>query len=125
MSTEAIDPRYANYQRPAQMQQRLDGLRQIEGRADAYPSYSDGGSLRIAIIVGRWHQYIVDRLLQGALDTANACGIDDAQIDIVQAPGAYEMPLVAKALARRGNYCALVTLGVMIKGPFIWDVVIK
>ncbi|MGB5324496.1 MAG: 6,7-dimethyl-8-ribityllumazine synthase [Pseudomonadales bacterium] len=71
---------------------------------------------RLGIIAGRWHNYIVDSLLQGALDTAAAHGFVDADIDIVQAPGAYEMPLVAQALLARGGYAAVVALGVVIRG---------
>ncbi len=112
MSTESIDPRYANYKRPSALQQRLDGMATVEGNAAG----SELSGVKIAIIVGRWHSYIVDRLLQGALDTANNSGIADANIDVIQAPGAYEMPLVARALAKRNTYGALVTLGVIIKG---------
>lgn len=112
MSTESIDPRYAKYKRPSALQQRLDGMATVEGNAAG----SELSGVKIAIIVGRWHSYIVDRLLQGALDTANNSGIADANIDVIQAPGAYEMPLVAKALAKRNAYGALVTLAVVIKG---------
>ena len=70
MSTESIDPRYANYVRPSALQQRLDGMTTVDGNAAA----SELGGVKIAIIVGRWHSYIVDRLLQGALDTANNSG---------------------------------------------------
>ena len=112
MSTESIDPRYANYLRPSELQRRLDSMTTVEGNAAG----SELGGVKIAIVVGRWHSYIVDRLLQGALDTANNSGIADADIDVIQAPGAYEMPLVAKALAQRNAYGALVTLGVIIKG---------
>ncbi|NNL57599.1 MAG: 6,7-dimethyl-8-ribityllumazine synthase, partial [Pseudomonadales bacterium] len=116
MSTESIDPQFANYRRPEKLQRRLDSMRCLSGRADGFGQAANLQATKIAIIVGRWHSYIVDRLLQGALNTANECGIGDAQIDIVQAPGAYEIPLVAKALAQRGNYAALVTLGAVIKG---------
>ena len=82
MSTESIDPRYAKYKRPSALQQRLDGMATVEGNAAG----SELSGVKIAIIVGRWHSYIVDRLLQGALDTANNSGIADANIDVIQAP---------------------------------------
>lgn len=109
MSTESIDPRYANYRRPAELEQRLAAM-------SVTASDCKNQRYRVAIIVGRWHQYIVDRLLQGALDAANECGIKDNNIDIICAPGAYEMPLVAKALAAKQTYRAIVTLGAVIKG---------
>ena len=112
MSTESIDPRYANYKRPSALQQRLDGMATVEGNAAG----SELSGVKIAIIVGRWHSYIVDRLLQVALDTANNSGSAGANSDGIQAPGAYEMQLVARALAKRNTFGALVTLGVIIKG---------
>ncbi len=120
MSTESIDPRYANYSRPLALQQRLDGMRTVEGDAVGVKAdknaHNQKVAIKVAIVVGRWHSYIVDRLLRGALDTANECGVADANITIIYAPGAYEMPLVAKAIAQRAAYSALVTLGVVIKG---------
>ena len=87
MSTESIDPQFANYQRPEKLQQRLNAMHCVAGRCDGFSAAS--APARVAIIVGRWHNYIVDRLLQGALDTAHECGISDAPIVIVQAPGAF------------------------------------
>lgn len=109
MSTESIDPRFADYSRSADLQQRLDAIELKEGitRKQDY---------RVAVVAGRWHAYIVDLLLQGALDTLNECGIEDRQITLVQAPGAYEMPLIVKALAEKGKYGAVITLGTVIKG---------
>ncbi|MBT8149993.1 MAG: 6,7-dimethyl-8-ribityllumazine synthase [Gammaproteobacteria bacterium] len=71
---------------------------------------------RIAVIAGRWHNYIVDSLMQGALATAAEHGFSDTDIDVVQAPGAYEMPLIAQQLIASGGYVAVVTLGVVIRG---------
>lgn len=109
MKTEAQDPRSESYQRSAELQNKIDGIRTIEGRCDQQ-------SYRVALIVGRWHAFIADPLLEGALATLNESGIEDAQIDIVYVPGAYEIPLAAKRLADRGEHKAMVTLGAIIKG---------
>lgn len=115
MSTEAIDPRFANYERPAALQKRLDAMRVFDG-GDYRRNSASGKGHRLAIVAGRWHNYIVDKLLQGALDTAAERGFADGDIDIVQAPGAYEMPLVVQALLDESDYGAVVVLGVVIRG---------
>jgi 6,7-dimethyl-8-ribityllumazine synthase len=109
MSTEAIDPKFANYRQPAALQKRLNTMSVIDGVAS-------NRTAAVAIVVGRWHGYIVDRLLIGALDTLNELGIGDSSIDIVNAPGAYEMPLLVKLLAEKEKYQAVITLGAVIKG---------
>ena len=58
----------------------------------------DGDGLRIAIVCTRWNDDIVDRLVDGALDVLNDCGVDDGDITLVRVPGAFELPL-AKAVA--------------------------
>jgi len=109
MSTEAIDPKYANYKRPAALQQRLDAMRVVDGVAK-----NTGAA--VAIVVGRWHNYIVDRLLSGALEALHENGVTDKNIDVINAPGAYEIPLVVKLLAEKNKYQAVITLGTVIKG---------
>lgn len=109
MSTEAIDPRFANYQRSEALSARVDSAKRI--------SFNLGGvEIKPAIVVGKWHNYIVDRLLTGTLETLNEYGCSDADITIVDAPGAYEIPTICKVLAESGNYNLLVTLGAVIKG---------
>ena len=55
-------------------------------------------SYRVAIIIGRWHAFIADNLLAGALETLEAAGITEQQIDIIYVPGAFEIPLAAKRM---------------------------
>ena len=109
MKTELTDPRSAAYQRPAALQEKIDAVGAVEGSCR-------GQSLAVAIVVGRWDQFISDPLLQGALQALNESGIDDSTIDIFYAPGSYEIPLVTKRLADLGRYQAIVTLGAIIKG---------
>ena len=109
MSTESIDPRYANYQRSEALQLRLDAIELREGQ-------TRNQNYEVAVVVGRWHNYIVDLLLEGALDALHDSGLREEQITLVQAPGAYEMPLIVKALAEKKRYKAVITLGAVIKG---------
>ena len=74
----------------------------------------DGTGLRIAIACGRFNDVITDRLLKGARSRLEALTVNE--IDEVWAPGAFELPLVAKALAGSGRYDAVITLGAVIRG---------
>ncbi|MBA6411557.1 6,7-dimethyl-8-ribityllumazine synthase [Parahaliea sp. F7430] len=69
-----------------------------------------------ALVVGRWNSFVVEHLLEGAIDALRRHGIDDKQITIVRAPGAFEIPLVCQKVAKTGNYDAIVALGAVIRG---------
>lgn len=71
---------------------------------------------RVAIVASRFNAFIVDRLVDGALDTLRRHGVKDSQLTVVRAPGAFEMPLVVRRVARRGDYDAVVALGCVIRG---------
>ncbi len=71
---------------------------------------------RVALVVARFNGYLVESLVSGALDTLRRCGIEPGSITVVRVPGAFELPLAAKRLARSGNYDGLVALGTVIRG---------
>ncbi len=71
---------------------------------------------RIAIVVARWNYFVVEKLLDGALDCYKRHGGDTADITVVYCPGCYEIPLVTKRLAQTGNYHGIITLGAVIRG---------
>jgi 6,7-dimethyl-8-ribityllumazine synthase len=73
-------------------------------------------SLRFAIILGRFNGFITDRLLAGALDALTRCGCPAENIEIVKVPGSWEMPVVARELARQKRHDALIALGAVIRG---------
>lgn len=75
-----------------------------------------GSKGNYSIVVGRWNSFVVEHLLEGALDTLRRHGITDKQITIVRAPGAFEIPLVCKKVAARGNVDAIIALGAVIRG---------
>ena len=74
------------------------------------------GNSRYAIVMSRFNRFIVERLLEGALATLAAQGVDRDRITIVQAPGAWELPLVVQGLARRQDVDAVIALGAVIRG---------
>ncbi len=71
---------------------------------------------RFGIVVGRFNSFIVDSLLEGALDTLRRHGAADANIEVVKVPGAYEIPLAAKRMAAAKKYDAIIALGAVIRG---------
>jgi 6,7-dimethyl-8-ribityllumazine synthase len=71
---------------------------------------------RFALVVGRFNDFITDRLVGGALDALVRSGADDAHIDVVKVPGAFEIPLMAKKLVDRSAYDAVICLGAVIRG---------
>lgn len=75
-----------------------------------------GKDLKIAIVVSRFNDFITTRLLEGAKDTLIRHEVKDTNIDVAYVPGAFEIPLVAKKLAQKGEYDAVITLGCVIRG---------
>ena len=75
-----------------------------------------GTGLRIGIVVGRFNEFINDKLLGGALDGLKRHGVEEAQIDIAWVPGAFEVPFIAKKMVATGNYDAVIGLGTVIRG---------
>lgn len=75
-----------------------------------------GSDLKVAIVVSRFNDFITNRLLDGAKDTLVRHEVPKENIDVAYVPGAFEIPLVAKKLAQKGEYDAVITLGCVIRG---------
>ena len=71
---------------------------------------------RFAIIASRWNPRITDTLVAAARDTFVANGVAEADVDVVRVPGAWEVPLAARALAMGGRHAAIVALGCVVRG---------
>ncbi|AHK16730.1 MAG: 6,7-dimethyl-8-ribityllumazine synthase [Thalassolituus sp.] len=71
---------------------------------------------RYAIVVGRWNAFVVESLLEGAVDSLLRHGVDKDNITIIRAPGAVEIPLVVKKAAASAKYDAIIALGAVIRG---------
>ena len=67
-----------------------------------------GTNLKVAIVVSRFNDFITNRLLDGAKDTLVRHGVDEDNIDVAYVPGAFEIPLVAKKLAQKNDYDAVI-----------------
>ncbi len=72
--------------------------------------------LRFAIVASRFNDFICGKLIEGAVDALKRSGADENDITIARVPGAFEIPLVAKRLAKSGNYDAIICLGAVIRG---------
>ena len=76
----------------------------------------DGKDVRIAIVAGRFNEFITSKLVGGALDVLKRNDVSEENIDIAWVPGAFEIPLITKKLANTQKYDAIITLGAVIKG---------
>jgi len=86
-----------------------DGANHIEGNLSA-------AGRSFGIVASRFNDFIVRRLLDGALDAIGRHGGDLASVDVVWVPGSFEIPVAAKRLALSGSYDAVVCLGAVIRG---------
>jgi len=81
----------------------------IEGNLDAK-------GLKFALLVTRFNSLITERLLAGALDALARTGCRDEDIEIIKAPGSWELPVVVRQLAGTKKYDAIICLGAIIRG---------
>ncbi|EPY07726.1 6,7-dimethyl-8-ribityllumazine synthase [Paenibacillus sp. E194] len=72
--------------------------------------------LKYGIVAGRFNEFIVSKLVSGALDALKRHGVKDEEVDIAWVPGAFEIPLIAQKMAESGKYDAVITLGAVIRG---------
>ncbi len=87
----------------------MNMIQSIEGELKA-----DG--LRFSLIATRFNGFIVERLVEGALDTLRRHGAQDSAIELIRIPGAYELPLIARTIAKRKTSDAIIALGCVIRG---------
>jgi 6,7-dimethyl-8-ribityllumazine synthase len=71
---------------------------------------------RFGLLVARFNSFIVDSLVEGAIDALKRHGAEEADIEIVKVPGAFEMPLAAARMAAKKDYDAIIALGAVIRG---------
>ncbi|MBM7715099.1 6,7-dimethyl-8-ribityllumazine synthase [Siminovitchia sp. FSL H7-0308] len=75
-----------------------------------------GTGLKIGIVTGRFNEFITGKLLSGALDALKRHGVSEGDVSIAWVPGAFEIPLTAKKMAKTNDYDAIITLGTVIRG---------
>ncbi len=71
---------------------------------------------KFALVVSRFNDFITEKLADGAVDALLRSGARDEDIDIVKVPGAFEIPLIAKKVAKTGRYHAVICIGAVIRG---------
>ncbi|WP_371377790.1 6,7-dimethyl-8-ribityllumazine synthase [Thalassotalea aquiviva] len=72
---------------------------------------------KFAIVVSRFNSFIVESLLEGAVDALKRQGqVAENDITIIRVPGAYELPVAAKRVAKKGNFDAIIAIGAVIRG---------
>jgi len=76
----------------------------------------DAKGLRFGLVVSRFNEFVTGRLLAGAVDTLTKAGAREADVVVVRVPGAFEIPLVARRLARSRRFDAVICLGAVIRG---------
>ena len=85
------------------MPKNIDGLMKADGP-------------KVAIVATRFNDFIVDRLVGGAMDFLTRHGMNPDDACIIRVPGAFEMPLVCKKVAESGKYDGIVAVGCVIRG---------
>ena len=73
-------------------------------------------SARFGIAVARFNSFIVDRLLEGALEALQKHGVMERDITVVKVPGAYELPLAVKMMLDQNSYDGIIAVGAVIRG---------
>jgi len=72
--------------------------------------------LKFGIVISRFNEFITGKLLDGAKDALLRHGAKEDDIDIVKVPGSFEIPMIAKKMAAKGTYNAVICLGTVIRG---------
>ena len=76
----------------------------------------NAGDAKFCILAGRFNSFIVERLVEGAVDALVRHGTSRDNIEIIRVPGAYEMPISAQRIAQTGKYDSIIALGAVIRG---------
>ena len=84
-------------------------IKTVEGKLEA-------GKLKFALIASRFNDFIVDKLVGGAVDYLVRHGADEKNLTLVRIPGAFEMPVVARKMAASKKYDGVICLGAVIRG---------
>ncbi|HOV33984.1 MAG TPA: 6,7-dimethyl-8-ribityllumazine synthase [Candidatus Hydrogenedens sp.] len=71
---------------------------------------------KFGIVAARFNEFIVQKLVDGALDALNRHGVPDESITVVWVPGSFEIPLITKKMAESKKFDAIITLGCVIRG---------
>jgi 6,7-dimethyl-8-ribityllumazine synthase len=84
--------------------------------AKTFEAHLNAEGKKFAIVVSRFNDFITEKLLSGALDALVRSGAKDSDIQVVKVPGSFEIPLVAKKIAKKKGLGAIICLGAVIRG---------
>ena len=84
-------------------------MKTIEGKLNAK-------DLKFGIVIGRFNEFISSKLLSGAIDALKRHGAEDKNIEVAWTPGSFEIPLIAKKMAKSEKYNSVICLGSVIRG---------
>ncbi len=87
----------------------MEGLRIIEGDLQAR-------DLKFTIVAARFNDFVVERLIDGAVDALRRHGAELALLELVRVPGAFDLPVVVRRIAESGRAHAIIALGAVIRG---------
>lgn len=87
----------------------MSNIKSIEGELTV-------SNAKFGLLVSRFNSFIVESLVEGAVDTLRRHGVKDDEIEIVRIPGAFEMPIAAQRMAATKKYDAIIALGAVIRG---------
>ena len=87
----------------------MSNVKGIEGGLTVRGAY-------FGLAVSRFNSFVVESLVDGATDTLCRHGAEEKELEIVRAPGAFELPLVVKRMAATGRFDAIIALGAVIRG---------
>jgi 6,7-dimethyl-8-ribityllumazine synthase len=93
----------------------MAGHAKVKVRPDARAGVGIAG-LRFGIVVSKFNDFVTDRLLAGALEAFSEAGVGKQQLEIVEVPGSFELPIAAKKMAAAGRFDALVCIGCVLRG---------
>ena len=92
------------------LQQQRDDVTHIDG------NLHQNADVRVGIVVARFNGFVVESLVDGAIDALLRHGVLGSNITVVRVPGAFELPLVAQRAAESDRFDAIVALGAIIRG---------
>ena len=75
-----------------------------------------GSGIKVGLVASRFNEFIVSKLVSGAIDGLVRHGVDDDDISLMWVPGAFEIPVMAKKMAESGKFDAVICLGAVIRG---------
>ncbi len=75
-----------------------------------------GSGIKVGLVASRFNEFIVSKLVSGAIDGLVRHGVDDDNISLMWVPGAFEIPVMAKKMAESGKFDAVICLGAVIRG---------